>query len=272
MENQVCRNKLRSDPKLDVYRKSLNILTRSRVPYLVGGAYALCHYTGIFRDTKDLDIFIRTEDCSRMLDAFAEAGFETEVTFSHWLAKATWNGHLVDIIFSSGNALSQVDDEWFRNAREGNMFGIPVRYIPPEEMLWSKGFVMERERYDGADVNHVLLACAKDLDWERLLDRYGPYWRVLLSHLVLFGFVYPSRRDSIPEWVMSRLTTLLKDNAGPAPQDRICLGTLLSREQYKIDIERGFQDPRLPPHGNMTAEQIRDWDAGSPSNPCDLPD
>ncbi len=58
-------------------------------------------------------------------------------------------------------------------------------------MIWSKAFIMERERYDGADIAHLILACGRDLDWRRLLGRFGRRWRVLLSHLVLFGFVYP---------------------------------------------------------------------------------
>jgi hypothetical protein len=30
-----------------------------KLEYLVGGGYAMAHYTGIARNTKDLDIFIR---------------------------------------------------------------------------------------------------------------------------------------------------------------------------------------------------------------------
>lgn len=153
---------------------------------------------------------------------------------------------------------------WFKNAGEGDLFGFEVRFIPPEEMIWSKGLVMERERYDGADVNHILLACAKTLDWERLLDRFGPYWRVLFSHLILFGFVYPMERSSVPGWVMHKLLSRMQKELENAPGEPVCLGTLLSRTQYKIDTQQwGFRDHRLPPSGKMTKEQIREWDAGS---------
>jgi hypothetical protein len=44
--------------------------------------------------------------------------------------------------------------------------------------------------------------------------------------------------------------------AGPP----LCNGTLLSREQYLIDIEKwGYQDPRLQPTGNMTDEDVIQW-------------
>ena len=140
---------------------------------------------------------------------------------------------------------------------------MPVKFCPPEEMIWSKSFVMERERYDGADIAHLLRACAKRLDWERLFRRFGPYWRVLLSHLVLFGFVYPSERTQIPPKVMDELVRRLQaETHGPPPAERLCQGTLLSRAQYLIDIERGgYHDARLTAQPRMTAEEITHWTA-----------
>ena len=51
---------------------------------------------------------------------------------------------------------------------------MPVLLAPPEEMIWSKAFVCERERYDGADVNHLLRACGRQMDWQRLLAALRP--------------------------------------------------------------------------------------------------
>ena len=53
--------------------------------------------------------------------------------------------------------------------------------------------------FGGADVLHLLNACAETLDWSRLTRRFGRHWRVLFAHLTLFGFVYPSERCRIPE-------------------------------------------------------------------------
>src|SRR6266853_3685632 len=75
----------------------------------------------------------------------------------------------------------------------------------------SKAFVMERERYDGADIAHLLHARAEALDWGRLARRFGRHWRVLLSHLILFGFIYPSERTRIPEPPMRRCLHLLEE-------------------------------------------------------------
>lgn len=39
------------------------------LPHLVGGAFALRHYAGIERHTKDLDVFVRRAD-QRVLDRY----------------------------------------------------------------------------------------------------------------------------------------------------------------------------------------------------------
>src|SRR5204863_299129 len=72
------------------------------------------------------------------------------------------------------------------------------RLVPAEEIIWQKSFVQERERYDGADISHLVLAVGRDLDWRRLLARFGPPWRPLVAQLVPFRFVYPSLPVPVP--------------------------------------------------------------------------
>jgi hypothetical protein len=245
------------------YRRTLDVLNRSGVPYLVGGAYALAHYTGVVRHTKDLDVFVRPSDCERVLQLLAEGGYATELTFPHWLGKAYHGDDFVDVIFSSGNGLAEVDDDWFRHAAGGKAFGRAVAFCPAEEMIWSKGFLLERERFDGADIAHLLRARAGVLDWPRLLGRFGPHWRVLLSHLVLFGYTYPGERDKVPAGVLDELLGRLRGEAdGTPPRERVCRGTFLSREQYLPDVQRwGYQDARLLPHGPMSEAEVAHWTA-----------
>jgi hypothetical protein len=246
------------------YRRALETLQTSGVPFLVGGGFALAHYTGIIRYTKDLDLFVRAADVPRTLAVLASAGYRTEMVFSHWLAKAFRSDDFVDIIFCSGNGLCAVDSAWFSHSVEGEVVGTPVRFIPPEEMIWQKAFIMERERFDGADVMHLLHARGRQLDWDRLLGRFGPHWRVLLAHLILFGFVYPGDRDNVPTSVLRPLLNRLSDDAGPCQDIPLCQGTLLSRMQYLTDTEEwGYVDPRRPPSGALTEEQLNRWtDAG----------
>src|SRR5262245_45982448 len=173
----------------DFYVSVLRTLNDAKIPYLVGGACMLERITGIVRPTKDFDIHVSQEQLSGLFACLDAAGFRTEMTYSHWLGKVLQRNNYIDIIFSSGNGLCRVDDEWFAHAIAGEIFGVPVRFCAVEEAIWSKAFIMERERYDGADIAHLFLAGAPTMDWRRLLRRFGDQWRILLSHLILFGFV-----------------------------------------------------------------------------------
>ncbi len=241
------------------YEDVLRTLIKAKVPFLVGGALALKHFAGIVRGTKDLDIFLRKEDLQRAMEALSEQGYETELVFPHWLAKA-WSGpHFVDLIFDSANGVCPVDEGWFEHASQCTLWGMRVLVSPAEEMIVSKAFVMERERFDGADVYHLIEACGPSLDWERLLARFGEHWRVLLGHLIFFSFVYPQRRDNVPRWLMITLLDRAKEELGPEDVP-VCRGTLLSREQYLVDVrERGYVDARVAPWGPIPPEDIDRW-------------
>ena len=93
------------------------------------------------------------------------------------LGKGYRGEDFVDVIFSSGNGVARVDEEWFERAVAEEVLGYPTRLIPAEEMIWSKAFVQERERFDGADIAHLIRSRGEGLDWERLLRRFGRHWR-----------------------------------------------------------------------------------------------
>lgn len=242
------------------YRRILHVLSDASVPFLVGGSHAFLEYTGIVRNTKDIDLFLRRDDLDRALAALSAASYRTELTFPHWLAKARSNEDFVDLVFSSGNGVCTVDDEWFEHAVETQVLGMPVKIVPCEEFIWQKSFVMERERFDGADIMHVLRACASTLDWTRLTQRYGDNWQLLHSYLVLFTFIYPSESAALPAVVMDDFAQRHVATRSLATADRVCRGTLVSRAQYLVDIgQYGFADARLKPRGGMSAEDAIFW-------------
>ncbi|HEX5386236.1 MAG TPA: hypothetical protein VFW66_06040 [Gemmatimonadales bacterium] len=250
-------------PSHSFYRDALDLLARARIPFLLGGAFAFVHQTGIDKSTKDLDIFVRPVDVPRVLETCRKAGYEADLVFSHWLAKIRSAEGFIDVIFSSGNGIATVDDGWFAHAREIELLGLTIKLAPLEESIWSKAFVMERERYDGADIAHILQAHGQSLDWGRLIERFGQYWRVLLSHLVLFGFIYPSNRSRVPAWVVEELVSrLLAETAAPDSTSPVCNGTLLSWSQYLGDVLGGeYRDGRIRPYGTMTAQEVARWTA-----------
>jgi hypothetical protein len=243
------------------YCQALDILNQAKMSFLIGGAYAFQRYTGIARHTKDLDIFARSDDVPAILEVFAQAGYETEIAVSHWLAKAYCGDNFVDIISNSAHGCLPVNDAWFEHAVEDEVWGIPVKICAPEEMIWSKAYVMARDRFDGADVAHLILACGDRIDWERLVTQFGDHWRVLFSHLVLFGFIYPGERSRVPAWVIHQLSQKLEqETSQPKPSERLCQGTLLTPLQYRTDVEQWkYKDARLQPNGNLTRSDVNEW-------------
>lgn len=258
------------------YRQVLQSLTAAGVPFLLGGAYAMQVHAGLARHTKDLDLFIRRGDYEQASEVLARSGLQAELTYPHWLGKVRGEAGgeaFIDLIFNSGSGVSPVDEEWFAHAVRADLLGVEVAVCPVEETIWSKAFVMERERYDGADVAHLLHARATHLDWDRLLRRFGGHWRVLLSHLVLFGFIYPAQRDAVPGWVMDGLLSRLRQEVPDGMRPGVCGGTLLSREQYLPDVHgEGLRDARVAPLGTMSCADVAQWTQAIPSREPQAPE
>ena len=255
------------------FRSVLCALSDAGLPFLVGGGYAMRQLAGVSRASRDLDVFIAPDDIEDLAGVLTPKGYRVELPFKHWLAKVRHDHggdtpppgeHYVDVIYNSGNGATPVDDAWFQHAVAGTLWDLPVRLCPPEEMVWSKSFVMERERCDVADVAHLIHALGPQLDWARLLERFGENWRVLHAQIVLFGFAYPGEIDKVPSWIVEELAgRMLREHARPrAWKERVCRGTLLSREQYLVDVrEWGYRDARLQPEGGMRASEIAMWTA-----------
>jgi hypothetical protein len=253
-----------SSDVLSFYSTVLDVLERSEIPFMLGGAYAFASYTGILRHTKDLDVFIKPSDVARALKVFDELGYQTDRTEPIWLSKVYAKAPVdafVDFIYRSGNGISEVDDDWFRYATPVEAFGHQVLLCAPEETIWSKAFVMERHRYDGPDVAHYMLSWSKQMDWDRLVMRFGEHWRVLFSYMVLFGFIYPDRRSDIPDRIMDELTARLQaEQKAPASTARICNGTLTSRFYFLPDVETWERDDaRFTKRGSMTDAEVDEW-------------
>jgi hypothetical protein len=249
------------DAAATFYRHVLVTLSNGAVPFLLGGTFALCHYAKFVRFTKDLDVFIRERDVARAFEALEASGCWVEKPYPHWLAKVHRGELFADIIYNSGNGVAVVDEEWFEHASAGTALGVAVQICPAEETIWSKAYIMERERYDGADVAHLIRACGERLDWPRLLRRFGVHWRVLFSHLALFGFVYPAERDKIPPTVIYEMMERMRRETATktAGDDQACAGTLLSREQYLVDVEQwGYRDARID-QGTMSKDELSRW-------------
>jgi len=226
------------------YADALGELETLGLPYLVSGTFAVNAYTGLNRPTKDMDVFCRPGDYPAILAHFQRRGYEAAIKDERWLAKV-WSGdHFFDLIFCCTVVISPITDAWFIERHTAEIYGRVVPIIAPTELVWSKSFVQSRERYDGADVAHVILCQHDKIDWKRLLSHMDAWWEVLLMHVLNFRFIYPSERDRIPAWLFDELLDRLRTRAElPVPQTRVCRGRLFSRTDYLIDVtEWGYAD------------------------------
>ncbi len=226
------------------YEEVLSDLLEARLPFLVGGGYAVNIYTGARRPTKDLDIFTTAREFPRLLACLEHDGRTASTVDERWIGKIHHGNDFVDIIFDSSNGAVPVQEQWFTQARQGRVLGLCVPLISPTELIWSKVFVQKRQRHDGCDIANVILKQRDDIDWQRLLAYMDAHWEVLLCHVLSFRWIYPSERDAIPAWLLDELLKRLRrQREHPPPGDRLCRGRLLSSSDYRSAIEAwGFLD------------------------------
>jgi hypothetical protein len=235
------------DEERAIYKRALETLNAAGIRYIVAGAYAIYEHTGIYRKTKDLDLLFEPASVIPAARALRDAGFVTRLEDAHWLAKATCGEYFVDLIYGMGNGIAVIDEGWISHSHPGILAGTPVRIAPAEELIWHRLFISERHRHDMSDIVHLILCLGDAIDWDRLVARVGQNWPLLLSQVLMFGYVYPGYRKNIPEWVPERL--LEQARAEFSRQDEesadFTRGTLISRFSFTIDVrEWGFDDPR----------------------------
>ena len=216
------------------YEKLLATLIKKKVPFMIGGTFAFNQYTGIGRDTGDIDIKIPYEDHPAILKTLSESGYHPELAEIelNWLAKVFDDkGYLTDLIFGERNGLYKVDRTWFERAKPGVVLGHNILLEPVEEMIRSKCYVQNRHYHHGGDVVHLILRQGRNVDWKELMAKMNPHWELLMGHLLTFLFVYPSEREIIPKWVIEHLVVKLEDRIShPPTKEKITRGLLLSND------------------------------------------
>lgn len=219
-----------------LFREVLQVLNEGGIPYVVSGAFALQKHTGIWRDTKDMDVFLAAQHVPRALECLISDGFECSILDPVWLAKAHRGDFYVDLICGMSNAVIVVEDSWIERALPARIVGVPTLVLAPEELIASKLFVTRRERFDGADIAHVIYGTRGRLDWDRLLWLAGPHWEMLLWALILFRYVYPARTSYVPAQVWEGLLQRFRDEvANPDPRARF-RGSLVDENMFAIDV------------------------------------
>src|SRR5579883_2393980 len=231
----------------EAHASALRILNASNIEFVVAGAAAVGYYTGLWRNTKDLDLFLTPGDVTAALTALASNGYMVEVPAPHWLAHAYRGLYYVDLIFGFGGWRAPIDRQWYERGQPTTVLGEPVRMCPVEDLIWIKAYVAHRERFDGADVLHLINARHRAIDWDYLMYRFGPCWPLLLFYVYLYRFVYPSDHADIPPRIIQSLLDRWHSSRAQPPADpRECRGPLLDRYSFLVDLANGLRDGREP--------------------------
>ena len=231
-----------------LFHELLELCNEQQIPYAVSGAFALQQHTGIWRYTKDLDLFLTLKNLPRALALLERAGYICEVCDPVWLAKARRDEFFVDLITGMSNGVIVVDDCWIERARPAVVLGVTARVLAPEELIASKLFVTRRERFDGADIAHVVFALRGQLDWQRVLQLAGEHWEILFWALVLFHYVYPAHPNYVPALIWSDLLERFREAlAHPDPMAPF-RGSLVDDKMFAIDVNEWGLDDVLQRH------------------------
>ena len=230
------------DEQWDVYRGVIRSARARGIQFALGGAFGYASYTGDWRNTKDLDLFVLPRDRDAMVEVLRAEGLEDYYARARydrrWIYRGCRNNTLVDIIWAMANQRAQVDQRWFDAARTVELRGEELLVIPPEELLWQKLYIVQRDRCDWPDVLNIIHAAAA-LDWERLLERLGDDWPLLAGVLAMYGWLCPARTELVPRWLWARLRTLAPAG-GSAPEvdtQRVCF----------LDSRPWFPSARIDP-------------------------
>src|SRR5579862_2418519 len=248
-----------------LFQEVLQLLEAKKIAFVVSGAFALAEHTGICRDTKDLDVFLPADEASRALEFLVAEGFECEVKDPIWLAKAHRDGYFVDLITGMSNAVIVVDSSWIARSRRCTILGVKTRLLAPEELIASKLFVTRRERFDGADIVHVIHGTNGKLDWNRILSHAGEHWEIVLWALVLFHYVYPAHSDYVPRWVWDDLLSRFRNAVAQPDIETRFRGSLIDENMFAIDVhewgmadilgeERARRTHKIPQNGNCPTQ------------------
>jgi hypothetical protein len=177
--------------------------------FAFGGAFATAVYTGELRNTKDFDFYVLPEQRETMRLAIARAGledyFDRMAYDRSWIYRGSAGDIIVDAIWAMANLRASVDERWLTHGPEVQLRGERLRAIPIEELIWSKLYVLQRERSDWGDVLNLIGTRADAIDWEHLLNRLGEDAPLLGGALSVFGWLAPARAHDIPLQVWQRL-------------------------------------------------------------------
>lgn len=224
------------DDQWAVYQRVIELAQAREIPFAIGGGFAAISYTGQWRNTKDLDFFILPEHRQAMIQAVTDTGlsdyFAVKEYDRGWIYRSHQGDTIVDLIWMMANRRAQVDKAWLERGPEIDVRGLKLRLIPPEETLWCKLYILQRDRCDWSDALNIVYSLGPELDWQHLVNRMQEDTPLLSALLSVFGWICPDRAHDLPHWLWDYI-----HSAPPEPQS--CQEVALQRAD-RLDTRPWF--------------------------------
>ena len=194
-----------SQEQWSVYQRVIAASHAAGLQFAVGGGFAVGHYTGLWRESKDMDLYVLRQDAPILQNILTEAGlvdyFDQLPYDRAWIYRAIKDKVIVDIIWAMANHKNDVDQRWIACGPEITLGGETVRFVPPEEMIWAKLYVLQRDRSDWPDALNMISAQRRNLNWRHLLDRLRDDAPLLFALLTVFRWMCPNLAQDLPAWL-----------------------------------------------------------------------
>lgn len=205
----------------NVYIAALSALNERKVPYMLGGAFAVYHYSSWLRHTHDMDVYLTSNCVGDAVGVLLDAGFtdlgEQAKGDKDWIYHAAKGPIIVDLIWRFANLVEYITPDWFERASRGEFLGLPALFLPLEELIWIKSFVVNRHRCDWPDIFKIVQAQCANIDWERLVNLLAQDVLLLAAIIDVFDWLHPDLHDCIPKSVRREFDKARASRVAPPP-------------------------------------------------------
>jgi len=228
----------------ETYRQAIEALREIGIQFMLGGGFAMATFAGRWRDTKDIDFYIRPKDRDKVVAALQKAGFEDYYDRRpydcKWIYRTVKDDVIVDIIWAMANQRARVDDSWFEGARSVRIRGEELLVLPLEEFMWCKFYILQRDHCDWTDIYNVLYSNGKRVDWDHLIERLEEDVALLKALLTVYRWLCPKASRELPRNLWTRLDRRERMFM-PRPPKRKHIRLLDSRRWFAADLPKGHK-------------------------------
>lgn len=241
------------DQDREHYQEALSAFTDANIPFMLGGAFAIYHYTGWWRHTHDIDVYVTPDHVQRAIEALDSVGFkdigEQAEGDRAWIYHAGKHALVFDVIYRFANMPNYVAPDWIERASPGEFLGMDLLFLPLEELIWVKIYVINRHRCDWPDIMRLIKRQCKCVNWNRLMDMLGENWLLLAGLVDLFDWQHPDCLDCIPDFVREEFAN--------------------RRKQYRVDHPTNVErEHLLDPWIHLRADRYEAWRNEQPNDRC----